>query len=64
LGAQFLDAVDGAVSLILQAPDRWRIIEADVRRYSMPRFPYFIGSSSAFFDSGLVAYRACLSVAT
>jgi toxin ParE1/3/4 len=42
LGAQFLDAVDRAVSLILQAPDRWRIIEADVRRYPMPRFPYFI----------------------
>jgi plasmid stabilization system protein ParE len=42
LGAQFLGAVDRAVSLILQAPGRWRIIEADVRRYRMPRFPYFI----------------------
>jgi toxin ParE1/3/4 len=31
LGAQFLDA-----------PDRWSMIEADVRHYIMPRFPYAI----------------------
>ena len=42
LGAQFLDAADRAISLILEAPDRWRIIEKDVRGYSMPRFPYAI----------------------
>lgn len=42
LGTQFLDAVDRAILLILEAPDRWRIIERDVRRYSMPRFPYAI----------------------
>jgi len=42
LGAQFLDAVDEAVAIIAAAPKRWRIIEEDVRRYLMPRFPYAI----------------------
>jgi toxin ParE1/3/4 len=40
LGADFLDTVDGAVSLILEAPKRWRIVERDVRRYLLPRFPF------------------------
>jgi plasmid stabilization system protein ParE len=42
LGAQFLDAVDEAVAAVLAAPERWRIIEDEVRRYLMPRFPYAI----------------------
>ena len=42
LGAQFLAAADKALSVVLQAPDRWRIIDADVRRYAMGLFPYFI----------------------
>jgi toxin ParE1/3/4 len=42
LGAEFLDAIDAAVGAILQAPERWRIIAADVRRYLTPRFPYAI----------------------
>jgi toxin ParE1/3/4 len=42
LGAQFLDAVDEAVAVVLAAPERWRIIEDEVRRYLMPRFPYAI----------------------
>ena len=42
LGAQFLGAVEHAISLILGAPEIWRIVEADVRRYPMPRFPYGI----------------------
>ena len=42
LGAQFLDAADRAISVISAAPDRWSIIEADVRHYIMPRFPYAI----------------------
>ncbi|MEY2879730.1 MAG: hypothetical protein RLZZ15_2110 [Verrucomicrobiota bacterium] len=42
LGAQLLDAVDRAVAVILSAPERWRPIEADVRRYLMPRFPFAI----------------------
>ncbi len=42
LGAQFLDAVDSAVGVILDAPERWRVIKADVRRYQMPRFPFAV----------------------
>ncbi len=42
LGAQFLDAVDRAVGVITEDPERWRIVEADVRHYLMPRFPYAI----------------------
>ena len=42
LGAQFLGAVDRAIGVILEAPDRWNIIEADIRGYLMPRFPYAI----------------------
>jgi hypothetical protein len=41
-GAQFLDAADRAILIILEAPDRWSIIEADVRRYLMSRFPFAI----------------------
>jgi hypothetical protein len=42
LGGQFLDDADRAVSMILETPERWRIIEEDVRSYLMPRFPYAI----------------------
>ena len=42
LGAQFLDAANQGIRIILDDPDRWRISEADVRRYLMPRFPYAI----------------------
>ncbi len=40
LGAQFLDEFDRSVAVILEAPDRWRIIKDDKRRYLMLRFPY------------------------
>jgi hypothetical protein len=42
LGSEFLDAADCAIAVIVEAPDRWSIIEADVRRYLMPRFPYAV----------------------
>lgn len=42
LGGQFLATAEESLSAVLGAPDRWRIIEADVRRYAMRRFPYFI----------------------
>ncbi|MEI8313097.1 MAG: type II toxin-antitoxin system RelE/ParE family toxin, partial [Verrucomicrobiota bacterium] len=42
LGARFLDAADCAVRAIQEAPERWSIIEADVRHFLMPRFPYAI----------------------
>jgi toxin ParE1/3/4 len=40
LGSQFLDAAEIAIGVIQNAPERWSVIEADVRRYLMPRFPY------------------------
>jgi plasmid stabilization system protein ParE len=42
LGTEFLDAADRAVAVILAAPEQWRAIEADVRRYLLPRFPFAI----------------------
>jgi len=39
LGVQFLDAADRAIGVIQEAPERWKIIEADVRQYLIPRFP-------------------------
>ena len=42
LGAQSLDAADRAIGVIQETPERWSIIEADVRHYLMPRFPYAI----------------------
>lgn len=42
LGSQFLDALDAAITEILAAPDRWRIVRGDKRRYLMRRFPYGI----------------------
>ena len=41
-GVQFLDAVDKPVASILEAPQRPPIIDGDVRRYLMARFPYGI----------------------
>ena len=42
LGLEFLNAVDHAITKILEAPERWRVIEGDVRRYLMPQFPFAI----------------------
>jgi plasmid stabilization system protein ParE len=42
LGIQFLDAADQTIRVILETPERWSVIEADVRHYLMPRFPYTI----------------------
>ena len=42
LGVQSLNEADRAVAIVLEAPERWRVIEEGVRSYSMPRFPYAI----------------------
>jgi plasmid stabilization system protein ParE len=42
LGTQFLDDAARAVSMILAAPERWRVIDEDVRSHLMPRFPFAI----------------------
>jgi len=40
LGTQFRDEANQTASRILQTPRRWRIIEADIRRALMARFPF------------------------
>lgn len=42
LGLQFRDEANRTASRILKAPRRWRIIEADVRRALITRFPFAI----------------------
>ena len=42
LGGQFLDATDRAIAVIQEAPERWSIVEKDIRHYLMPRFPFTI----------------------
>lgn len=42
LGTQFRQEFDLAIARILETPDRWRILEKDIRRFLMRRFPYSI----------------------
>jgi len=42
LGAAFSIEVEAAISRILQAPNRWLVIEQDVRRCLTHTFPYGI----------------------
>jgi len=42
LGAAFTREVEAAINRILEAPDRWRTIEQDVRRCLTHTFPYGI----------------------
>ncbi len=42
LGTRFRTEFDAAVIKILEAPERWRILEKDIRRFLMRRFPYSI----------------------
>lgn len=42
LGAEFLAAIDGAIGVIQDVLDRWKIVEKGVRRYLVSRFPYGI----------------------
>ena len=42
LGTRFRAEFDSAAALILQTPTRWRILEKDIRRFLMRRFPYSI----------------------
>lgn len=37
-----MDEVEGGIAVILSDPVVWRIIEDDVRRYLIRRFPYGI----------------------
>ncbi|HET6424663.1 MAG TPA: type II toxin-antitoxin system RelE/ParE family toxin [Planctomycetaceae bacterium] len=42
LGADFLETIDAAILTIEDAPTRWAIVESNVRRYILPRFPFAI----------------------
>ncbi len=42
LGDEFADEIEVGVRAITMAPLTWRIVEADVRRYLVQRFPYGI----------------------
>jgi len=42
LGAAFTREVEAAIERILEVPDRWRVIEQDVRRCFTHTFPYGI----------------------
>jgi toxin ParE1/3/4 len=42
LGNRFLSDFDSAINAIAEAPERWPVVDADVRRYVMRRFPYGI----------------------
>jgi plasmid stabilization system protein ParE len=57
LGAQFFDAVDEAVAIIAAAPERWRIVESDVRRFLIPRFPYAIYYRVHFDHVRILAFK-------
>jgi plasmid stabilization system protein ParE len=42
LGDAFVDEVETGIGVILNGPGVWRVLEDDVRRYLIKRFPYGI----------------------
>jgi plasmid stabilization system protein ParE len=40
LGLRFIEAVEQTIQRILEAPNRWRVIDEDVRRCLTRVFPY------------------------
>ena len=42
LEARFIASVESAIRRILQAPNRWRVFEDDLRRCLTPVFPYAV----------------------
>jgi toxin ParE1/3/4 len=54
LGARFRSEFESAVARILETPDRWRILEKDIRRFLMRRFPYS-PETTAIPEGGKVA---------
>ena len=42
LGVQFLGEAERAAAILLEAPERWSIIEKDIRSYLMHSFPYAV----------------------
>jgi plasmid stabilization system protein ParE len=42
LGREFLDEVDATIQRILVNPEAWQVLENDIRRCRLKRFPYGI----------------------
>jgi toxin ParE1/3/4 len=42
ISLEFVEAVEDAITRILEAPTRWRVIEEDIRRCLTHVFPYAI----------------------
>ena len=42
LAARFIDSVEDAIHRVLEAPERWRILDEDVRRCLTRVFPYAV----------------------
>ena len=42
MGAAFTREIESVISLVCEAPDRWRLFEQDVRRCLTRRFPYAV----------------------
>ena len=42
LGRQFIDEFERQVLALAATPERWMVVQADVRRCLMRRFPYII----------------------
>jgi plasmid stabilization system protein ParE len=42
LGDAFADEIEATVAKVVAAPRTWRVVEDDVRRYLLSRFPYGI----------------------
>lgn len=40
LGDEFADEVEAGIQAVISAPHTWRVIENDVRRFLVGRFPY------------------------
>jgi toxin ParE1/3/4 len=57
LGTEFLIAAERAIQTIQDAPERWPIMEADVRRYLMPRFPFSIYYRHAGDELRILAFK-------
>ena len=42
IGVGFADAIEAGIAVIVSRPTRFRELEAGIRRYRVPRFPYSI----------------------
>jgi len=42
IGIRFADAIEAGIAVIASMPSRFRELEAGIRRYRVPRFPYSI----------------------